>query len=285
MSRSPVSLEQSFAAGDYHRVAAFGAPDQWQTHAALGLCGNTAPALERLSGTQDGDAQFYEGVIRWIDGDDVGAIRLLARCDNAHADNLLRLIKKPRISVLALLPWHRSPGAPHTLLKAGELDPKFQIRNISFDNRDLANEPDADVRSFYDAADPPDMFVSEMIEWHVLPPNLQELPCPIIGHTADYDMHLQTIYPWLQLFDELVVTDSTEYADVTYLADAPTTKFCKPVSLPLRLLPEIDSERDLDLVVTGSLLHSYFPDKTVMMRQMLAADGLEPYFLGTYIFD
>ena len=283
MSRPAVSLEQSFTAGDYHRVAAFGDPDHWRTHAALGLCGNTVPALERLSGFQDGEAQFYEGVIRWIDGDDAGAIRLLARCDNAYADNLLRLVKKPRISVLAQLPWHRSPGAPHTLLQAGAMDPKFRIRNISFDGRDLANEPDADVHSFYDADDPPDMFVSEMIEWHVLPPNLQELPCPIIGHTADYDMHLQTIYPWLQVFDELVVTDSTEYADVAYMADAPTTTFCKPVSLPLRLLPEIDCERDLDLVVTGSLLHSYFPDKTVMMRQMLAADGLEPYFLSGFL--
>ena len=232
MSTPTVSLEQAFALGDYHRVAAEGGPDAWRTHAALGLCGNIRPALERLATLGSDDARFHEGVILWIDGDEFGAIRLLARCDNEHADNLLNLIQKPRISVLSQLPWRRSTGSPHTLLQAGDMDPKFRIRNISFADADLPNEPNADIHTFYDADDPPDLYLAEMIEWHIIPPNLQELPCPIIGQTGDYDLHIQTLYPWLRLFDELVVTDSTEYADVARLVDAPVTTFCKPVTLP-----------------------------------------------------
>jgi hypothetical protein len=195
MTGPAVTLEEAFARGDYHRVAAEGVAEDWRTHAALGLCGNSGPALERLSALDTEDARFHEGVIRWIDGDEAAAIRLLARCDDAHADNLLRLIRKPRISVLAQLPWQRSSAGPHTLLHAGEMDPKFRIRNISFAAGDLPNAPNADIHGFYDAGDPPDFYLAEMVEWHLIPPNLQELPCPTIGQTGDYDLHIQTVYP------------------------------------------------------------------------------------------
>lgn len=276
-------LDDAFARGDYHHVAWQAGPEDWHRHAALGLCGNIAPALGPLSASDSAEQRFYEGVVRWIDGDETGAARLLARCDSEHADNLLRLIRKPRISVLTQLPWQRSFRGPHTLLHAGENDPKFRLRNISFAGEDLPNAPDADIHSFYDPADPPDFYLAEMIEWHLIPPNLREIPCPTVGQTGDYDLHIQTVYPWLRIFDELVVTDSTEYADVARLVDAPVTTFCKPVSLPLHLLPEIEVERDLDLVLTGSSLHSYFPDKAEMMRQMLAADNFSPYFLSGFL--
>lgn len=284
MTDLTTTLRQAFERGDYHRVAATGNAENWRTHAALGLCGNVAPALERLASLGDSDAAFHEGVIRWIDGDEASAVRLLSRCDNEHADNLLCLIRKPRLSVLTQLPWQRSLAGPHTLLQAGQMDPKFHLRNISFTEADLPNAPNADIHDFYDAGSPPDFYLAEMVEWHLIPPNLQELPCPTIGQTGDYDLHIQTVYPWLRQFDELVVTDSTEYADVARLVDAPVTTFCKPVSLPLHLLPEIDVPRDLDLVLTGSVLHSYFPDKAEMMRQMLATDDFEPYFLSGFLF-
>lgn len=285
MTQTIKTIGDAFKHGDYHYVAANGAPNDWRTHAALGLCGNTIPALERLAEFGSEDASFYEGVIRWLDGDERSAIRLLERCDSEHADNLLHLIRKPRISVLSQLPWKRSLDGPHTLLVAGETDPKFRIRNVSFAKNDLANEPNANIHDFYDANDPPDFYLTEMIEWHLIPPNLRELPCPTIGQTGDYDMHIQTVYPWLRLFDELVVTDTTEYADVAGLVDAPVTTFCKPVSLTMRLFPEIDIPRDIDLVLTGSLLHSYYPDKAEMMRQMLAAEGFQPFFLSGFLYD
>ncbi|MEX2618151.1 MAG: glycosyltransferase [Alphaproteobacteria bacterium] len=271
-----------FEQGDYHRVAVQGADSDWRTHAARGMCGDTLPALARLPGFDSPDARFYEGVIRWIDGDESAAIRVLAPLDNAHADNLLRLIRKPRISILSQLSWYRSTTGPHNVLRAGEQDPKFDIRNISFAPGDLPNRPDADIHDYYDAASPPDLYLSEMIEWHVVPPNIQELPCPLIGQTADYDIHIQTLYPWLRAFDEIVVTDSTEYADLRGLVDVPVTTFSKPYSLPLDLPAPIVREKDLDLVITGSLYNSFYPDKADMLRQILSSEDIRPFFYNGF---
>lgn len=282
MSDTP-PVTDLFSSGDYHRAAVTGPPERWETHAALGLCGNIEPALAGLERLDAPDSRFYEAVIRWIGGDEYQAARLLERCDSEHADNLLQLIRKPRISVLSQLPWQRPTVGAHSLLEAGRADPKFDIQNISFAEEDLQNQPDADIHTFYDANDPPDFYLSEMIEWHIIPPNLQELPCPIIGHTADYDMHLQTVYPWLRLFDELIVSDTTEFADVVKLVDAPVTTFCKPLALPVYHMSEIEAERDLDLVVTGSLLHSYYPDKAEMVRQLLGTNNLDPLFLSGFL--
>ena len=275
-------LTRCFDQGDYHYVAINGADSDWRTHAALGMCGNTIPALARLPGFDAPEARFYEGVIRWIDGDEAGAIRLLEPLDNPHAGNLLRLIRKPRISILSQLSWYRSSTSPHNVLLAAERDAKFEIHNISFAPDDLPNRPDADIHDYYDHDNPPDLYLSEMIEWHVIPPNIQELPCPIIGQTADYDMHIQAVYPWLQVFDEIVVTDSTEYADLRGLVDVPVSTFSKPYSLPPDLPDPIDCETDIDLVITGSLYNSYYPDKADMMRQLLESKDLQPFFYNGF---
>ena len=95
MNDLSTTLPQAFERGDYHRVAAAGSAEDWRTHAALGLCGNVAPALERLASLGDGDAAFHEGVIRWIDGDEAGAIRLLSHCDNVQATGFVEHLKLP----------------------------------------------------------------------------------------------------------------------------------------------------------------------------------------------
>ncbi len=277
-----LSISEKFEQGDYHYVAIHGADGDWRTHASLGMCGNTIPALARLADFNSKEARFYEGVIRWVDGDEAGAIQLLEPLDNPHADNLLRLIRKPQISILSQLPWTRSTGGPHNVLPVAEQNTKFDIRNISFAPGDLPNRPDANIHDYYDATNPPDVYLAEMIEWHVIPPNIQELPCPIIGQSADYDMHIQTIYPWLQVFDEIVVTDLTEYADLRGLVNVPVSTFSKPYSLPPVLPDPIECESDLGPVITGSLYNIYYPDKADMMRQILASKDLQPFFYNGF---
>jgi tetratricopeptide (TPR) repeat protein len=272
----------TFARGDYHWVAVAAAESDWRKHAALGLCGHVGPALARLAEFDGSEARFYEGVLRWIDMDEAGAIRALEPLDNEWADNLLRLIRKPRISILSQLSWARSLAGPHNNLLVAENDPKFNIRNISFAPADLPNRPDANIHDYYDEAFPPDLYLSEMLEWHVIPPNIQELPCPIIGQTGDYDLHIQTLYPWLQVFDEVMVTDTTEYADVSRLVNVPVTTFSKPVSLAPTRPDPIECEKDLDLVVTGSLFHHYYPDKAEMVRQVLTAENFKPFFYNGF---
>jgi hypothetical protein len=206
----------AFARGDYHSAAEIGPADCWQRHAALALCGNIAPGLAGLAKIDCPEARFYEGVAAWLAGDEDTAIERLRGVAGAlapeqaeHAANLLRLIEKPQISVLGQLPWRRF--GPHTILVAAEYDTKFRYRNISFHPDDLACRPYADIHDYYDPSDPPDFYISEMLEWHMVPPNIQELPCPILGHTADFDLHIQMLYPWLRLCDDVLVTDKTEH--------------------------------------------------------------------------
>ena len=103
-----------FEAGNYTLVALRGASEEWQTHAALGLVGKTREALEGLTRFDHPEARFYSAVARWLGGDEDGAARALEPIATEHARNLLALIRKPRIAVLAQLPWWR--GGPQNLL-------------------------------------------------------------------------------------------------------------------------------------------------------------------------
>ena len=224
---SDSALDRIFANGNYHRVAASRRADRWQTFAALGLCGNTAPALRGLSDFDHPEARFYEGAVHWIDGNEDAAARLLEDCDGEHAARLLALIRKRRIQILSQLPWSQFGEGVMTALQGARTSAKFAVRNIGFSPGDLRNAANANVHAYYDVNDPPDFYLAQMVEWQLIPPNLQELPCPVIGHTADFDLHIHVTHPWLQLFDTLIVADMTEYEDVSRLVDAPVATFPK----------------------------------------------------------
>jgi hypothetical protein len=268
-AHGPVSATRDlFLQGNYAAVALADEPDQWETYAALGLVGKTREALaglERFPG--DGPA-FYAAVARWIDGDDAGACSVLQRLPGEHARNLLRLIEKPRLRVLAQLPWTRSGCSD--LVSHLRKDHKFKLDNVSFHPADRANAPYLDVHSLFDANEPPDFYVCQMVEWHLVPPNLMALPCPVIGQTADYDLHIQAVHPWLQLFDELVVTDPSEWDDVRRLAAVPVSTFPRSFGLPEGLPPVPRGRRDWDLFLSGTVTHAYHPDKARLLHQLLA---------------
>jgi hypothetical protein len=276
-------LDRAFAKGDHHFVAASNREDRWQTYAALGLCANTRPALEGLARFDDAEARFYEGVTHWIDGNDEAAIRLLSLCHDEHARNLLALIRKPKISVLTQLPWQRSMAGPHSILHAGEKDGKFQLKNLSFAEADAPYRVGANIHDFYDASAPPDFYLAEMVEWQMIPPNLQEIPCPTIGHTADFDMHIQGLYPWLQAFDELFVTDTTERAGVVGLVDVPVTTVPKAFAMPCKIPKEPNEERPLDVVVTGNVFHPYFDEKAALYGALRQLPNMRNGFFNGFV--
>jgi hypothetical protein len=264
--------EESFRQGNY--AAAARADDaRWEKFAAVGLVGLARPALEGLARFDGPEPAFYAAVTRWIDGDDDGAARGLEplAAGHAHARRLLALIRKPRLRVLAQLPWTRTGCSD--LITGCKGDAKFQVENISFHPDDLPNAPHADVHQFYSPDDPPDFYVCQMIEWHALPPNLAELPCPVLGQTADYDLHIQVVQPWLGLFDELLVTDSSEWADVRRLVAAPVSTFPKSFALPANLPAMPAGARAWDLFLSGTVTHAYHPDKAILLQQILRVPG------------
>jgi hypothetical protein len=265
-------VAELFAQGDYATVAMKGGEQDWQTYAALGLVGKTREAVEGLARFDHPEAAFYSAVARWIGGEADAVPALLERIDTPHARNLLALVRKPQIQVLAQWPWRRDGCA--NLLAGAAADARFRVANISFHPDDLPNKPYADVRDYCDPRRPPDFYVCAMVEWHLVPPNLRQLPCPVFGQTADYDVHIQTVFPWLGLFDALLVTDPSEWRDVRRLVRAPVCTFPKSFGVPDELPPLRRVERDIDVYLSGTVLHTYHPDKARLLHEILRVPEL-----------
>ncbi len=270
----PVEIEKLFDTGDYVTVATKGSKGDWRTYAALGLIGKTEEAIQGLSCFNTQEASFYLAVSYWMANEEDKAVEILKTISTSHAQNLLSLINKPKIQVLAQLPWSRNAG--WDLLTAASQDSKFQVKNISFHPEDLPNEPYADIHKFYHPQSPPDFYVCSMVEWHLIPPNLQQLSCPIFGNTSDYDVHIQTVYPWLQIFDEIVVLASSEWHILQKLApNIPISVYPKCLGVPDRLMPINNQSRELDLFLSGTMLHPYHPDKTELLQQVLTIPDIK----------
>lgn len=274
------STAERFVAGDYATVARRGGEQEWQTYAALGIIGRTAAALAGLARFTHPEAVFYSAVAHWIGGEEEAAERLLERVPTDHARNLLALLRKPYLDVLSQWPWRRSGCTD--LLTGSRSDSRFRVRNISFHSDDLPNKPYADVRDFLIDGAAPDFYICSMVEWHLLPPNLQQLPCPVFGQTADYDLHIQTVYPWLSCFDALLVTDPSEWRDVSQLFSGPVYTFPKSFGIPNDLPPLPHGPRDTDVYLSGTLLHPYHPDKARLLHQLLNAEGLQVQLLNGF---
>ncbi|MHB1425993.1 MAG: glycosyltransferase family protein [Gemmataceae bacterium] len=258
---------ERFERGDYVTAAREGSAQEWQTYAALGLIGKTREAVEGLSRFDHPEAAFYSAVAHWIGGEDEEAIRLLEPIHTDHARNLLALLRKPRIDVLAQWPWVRCGCA--NLLAGAAADPRFRVANISFHPDDLPNKTYANIHDYCSSSGPPDFYVCTMVEWHLVPPNLQELSCPVFGQTGDYDLHIQTVYPWLELFDALLVTDPSEWLDVSRLVRVPVHTFPKSFGVPCDVPPLEQRTREIDVYLSGTMLHPYHPDKAQLLHQLL----------------
>ncbi len=269
------SSTQLFDAGNYAAVAMHGHRDTWQSYAALGLVGKAKEALSGLGHFKNWEAMFYSGVTHWIDGDDEKAISFLENLDAPHARNLLGLIRKPSIQVLAQLANAHVPS--HDTGDRGH----FKIRNIGVDPKDLPNAPYADVRNYFDPSDPPDFYVAN-IGWQPIPSNLQLLSCPLLGQTGDHDMHVQSQHPWYAIFDELIVNDPTEWHDIHHLSGLPAATF--PKTHGIGALPELpETPRELDLFVSGVWGHPFHPDKMSLLHQVFSMPDTKMLLLNGYV--
>ena len=260
------SALDAFSGGDY-LSAARGLPSHsWQYWASLGLIGHPVNAAEELQRFSDPDALFFAGVSSWITGDDDRARHLLARCPGEHARGLLDLIAKRPITVLAQLPWNRrGPWDMLTRLN----DPAFRVLNVSFHPDDIQNRPYADARTLVPSGLKPDLFVAEMLEWHLIPPNVRTLGCPVLGHSSDFDLHIQTVAPWLELFDELVVLDHTEWRGLNGAVTVPVSVFPKVFGVPADLPGVSGGQRDIDVFLSGAVTHPYHIDKEAIVLDVL----------------
>jgi hypothetical protein len=256
----------AFAGGDYLSAARHLASGSWQSWASLGLIGHPADTADALTRFQNPEATFFSGVASWIAGDDDRARHILARCGDPHAQRLVDLIAKRPITVLAQLPWNRR-GAWDLL---GNLkDPAFRVFNVSFHPDDIQNRPYADARTLIPTGVWPDFFVAEMLEWHLIPPNIRVLGCPVLGHSSDFDLHIQTVAPWLDAFDELIVLDHVEWRAMSRAVRVPVSVFPKVFGVPARLPELTEQNRDIDVFLSGTVAHPYHLDKDRIVLDIL----------------
>lgn len=271
--RGAAWTREVFASGDYAGAAMFGDAATWQCHAARALLRGDAPAFAALADCAEPEARLHAGAARWIHGDAAIARRLLAGVPLPHAQNLLRLLEQPRIRVLTQLPW--LANTPTDLLGGAAHDPAFELRNIGHHAGDAQAHPYAEVARFVDAGFTPDFFLAAMVEWQHVAPDLQSLPCPIFGHVADHDLHAQTLLPWLHLYDELCVTDRSEWLSVQGLTAARVSSFPKVFGLPGDLPAVPPTDRHLDFFVSGTMLDPYHPDKAALLHELLSLPGID----------
>lgn len=263
--------DRLFRAGNWAEIALAKDASEWRTFASLGLLGLTEEAVAGLSEFQGEEPRFYEAAALWIAGDEERAARELEPLQLPHARNLLCLIRQPVIRVLAQMP--SGADSQWGLTRAAARDGRFEIIEMRGEDGG-AIEPYADVRRFYDARRPPHFYSCLMVEWQHLPFNLQQLPCPILGATADFDVHCQTMLPWLDQFDELVVESQSQWHDLAPIFRRPVCTYARMAGTPPGLPPLPDRPREIDLFFSGTGLHPYHPDKARLLHECLQMEDV-----------
>jgi hypothetical protein len=279
------SSQHYFQQGDHHGAALAGAMHgwDWASAAGLGLCGRPDLGLKKLENCDGAEADYYRGVLHWMAGQDDLALKYLENSrHNTHAaKRLAHLIQQARIHVLAIFPWKDSTQSLGAF--ASQYDDKFSVHVANWESKPKRLKPYDSIFDHIPAGFQPDFLVSQMVEWHHIPNDITKLDCPTLGHTADYDMHIQQVHSQLQLFDHMMVTDTTEFAEFQGLTLAPLSVYPPVFSLPFALPPFKAQPRDLDILFTGTALHPWHPDKSALIHSILQRNDLKPFFFNGYI--
>jgi len=262
-----------FQAGNFCGAAGEKGEAGWRRAAALGLVGRTDLAIEALTPETDPEARFYLAAALWIAKREDEAAEVLRELDLPEAAELLRLISKDRIEVVAQTIWEDTEFT----------DDKFSLRRIGLQRtrRDQHGDLVMDcrpVKPFLKAADSiqgkPDFYFAHMIEWQFLPNDLGELPFPVFGTTSDLDLHIQNNAPWMPAFDEVITVGAEEWAKARALRPGPVCTFPKLFGIDLNCLPVLEEHcvRDVDLFVSGTMRSPYHPDKARLLQQWIKDD-------------
>lgn len=275
------STAQYFEEGNYTTAAMLGQDHEWQKWAAMSLIGLPDQGLSGLLQFPSTDhIRFYQAIACFMMRAEREAIQILESVPTQHAQNLLRLLRKPQIHVLAQLPWLDQPAT--NLKQFMPEDPRFSVLSIGREHKDLSETPYMNVLDYVSEDTPPDFYLAMMVEFHHLPVNLHVLECPLIGHTADFDIHYQCVRPMLKCFDELVVNDGTEWQHLSALTDRPVTTMPKSFGILPNMEPLTNTQRSVDVAQTGTLFHPYHYDKARFVIELLKSSDTTGYYINDF---
>jgi len=262
-----------FQKGNYCAVAAYGYPDSWHKYAALALIALPDEAVAGLRRWNTPEARFYSGVAYWIAGLDHEAVVLLQGCELPQAKRLLKLIQKPKIKVLA-----------QQSRKFREVDSKFDVVSFGYEEGDLSATPYASIEAYYDPKDPPDFYACFVVEQREIPRDIQRFPGPTFGVTSDYDIHIQTIVPWLKALDQVVVAGPQEWQDVSTLTSGRVACFPKLYGYNSFASAIVSpNERTTDVFISGTIAHPYNPDKFEAVNAVFSMPEIKLYAIDGFV--
>jgi hypothetical protein len=282
---SPATDSSRFLDGNLVATATTAADGDWAKHAARVLLGCGEAALDALAKFDSPEVRLCHALGLWIEGDEGAAAAMLRHTDASPArDHLKSLLERDRLNVLAFLPASRT--GPHAMFSAIERLDKFRVMPVWFgagNDYGRENVVDADIRYFYSTRKIPDLFVCEMVEWHLLPRNLASAPFFKCGHTSDFDIHAQEVLPWLRLFDAILTLDHTEwdilrpampgkvvlnYPKVFTVADTESTH---------------TTERPIDVLMSGTVFSDFHHDKNELIANLRDIPGLNCVLINGFV--
>jgi hypothetical protein len=248
----------------------------WRRVAARGLLGLDDSAVDALGEVAGEDAALYRACLAWMNRDETTATRLLQALPALkEARALLELIQRPRIDVLGFLP--DSGNDPNALIDGPLYDPKFRLRNVGYERGASQVRPNADIHQLTGSRQPA-FVVVEMIEWHMLPGNLRDAGCPVIGHTNDFDFSIQSVLPWLKQFDVILTIESIEPSGLAPLVgDRRIVTYPAIWSVGAPSCPTED-DRFIDFLMTNTVIHDANRDKEALLRTIVSVPNLEYVF-------
>lgn len=279
-----MKLHDILRGGDIVSAAQSGDGGVAQTLASA-LLGLGQEAIDRLSAIDDHNARFIHAVALWIDGQDDAALGMLRQApDSVAARRLNAIISKDRVRALCFIPPHRE--GPHAIYGAALQDPRFRIENVYFDAAEsdgIRNEIDADIHHFYRRSAQPDLLISEMAEWHVLPRNLAEAPFFKVAHTSDFDIHGQEVLPWLRQFNAVLTLDHTELNRLRRaMPGHEVLNYPKVFTVSERPAPAHE-ERPIDVLMTGTVYSDFHHDKNELISRLVGMPDLNCVFLNGFV--
>ena len=270
----------NFFSGNYHNLLLKG-DDEIKLIASAMLGIAQKDSIKKIQELKIADP-FYIAAGLWIQGFDLAANQVLNLYhDNQSCANFKSFINKNKIRILALLPdnW-QGPQSLYSGINSLQ-DNQIQVGFLGY-GQDSGQKPMLWSKHPLAANQPPDAFLANMIEWHHLPVDISDAPFPVIGQTADLDIHVQAIKDIIPVFDSIATTDSTEWAMVKKLnPDQRTTVLPSPFAFNgkiAKIYPYLAQERPIDFFMSGILFHHYHPDKiqliTTLLKSLDNAKGL-----------
>lgn len=251
--------EEAFANGDFSRAARLAESEELRG-CSLVLLGALEDGLRLLESSPTPRARYYSALAYWGLSEKERAMAVLATLsdDSAFASLAHRLgtfIERPTIRVL--FQGREDPGCPdYDIVGALRAIPYVDLITIGYsplsdviiDYSTSLDEVLADLPMGWT----PDFFVCHLLEDNPPPIGIEHAPFPTIGHSQDYDRHIQHCFHYLGLMDAMVALGSADHDDLSRLSHVPTYVF--PLLLGVDIAAEkiIATEKTRDVFISGT---------------------------------